>query len=204
MKKFIKWALLVVVLIAMAGFVVFLYAIPPLTSGDPADMVKVAASMPPPVTDIADPAQRLLAQRGRYLVMVSDCGGCHTTPGPQGPNPAMYLAGGMKIMTHTHGTAVSRNLTSDKATGLGGLTDEQILRVLQSGIHHSGRSFSYRAMPWSDTSHWTEEDRRAVVAYLRHLPAVSHAIPDPVPGQPPADVVESVYGMADYGKTPGK
>ena len=45
--------------------------------------------------------------------------GCHTTPGPQGPDPAMYLAGGMTFVTNTHGTVVSRNLTPDKETGLG-------------------------------------------------------------------------------------
>ncbi len=204
MRRFLKWALAAVILLAIVGFVGFLYAIPPLTGGAPEEFVKGALAGPPGVGDIADPAQRLLAERGRYLVITGDCAGCHTTPGPQGPNTAMYLAGGMKVLSHTHGTTVSRNLTSDRATGLGALSDEDILRVLRSGIHHSGRSFSYRAMPWSDTTHWTEEDQRAVVAYLRHLPAVPHAIPDPAPGGPPPDVTEAVYGTADYGKVPGR
>ena len=37
------------------------------------------------VADIADPAERAIAERGRYIVMTTGCIGCHGTPGPQGP-----------------------------------------------------------------------------------------------------------------------
>ena len=41
---------------------------------------------------------------------------------------------------------------------------------------------SRRPMPWANFSNWSEEDRHAVVVYLRHLPRVRRQIPDPVPG----------------------
>jgi hypothetical protein len=34
-------------------------------------------------------------------------------------------------------------------------------------------------MPWAWLSNWTEEDRVAVLTYLRQVPAVSHKIPSP-------------------------
>ena len=36
-------------------------------------------------------------------------------------------------------------------------------------------------MPWANFSNWTEEDRHAVVVYLRHLKPVRHQIPEPIP-----------------------
>ena len=77
------------------------------------------ADAAPAVTDIADPAERAIAERGRYIVMTTGCIGCHATNGPQGPDLTKYLAGGgLKIQT-PHGTFVSRNLTPDQETGLG-------------------------------------------------------------------------------------
>ena len=112
----------------------------------------------------------------------------------------MYLAGGMKFSTSGGGTVVSRNLTSDPDTGLGKVSQEEVLRVLRSGVFHDGRTMSYRHMPWAVFANWTEEDRRAVVTYLRLIPAVPHGIPNPIPdsqlGDPAA--AEAFYGL-DYG-----
>jgi hypothetical protein len=34
-------------------------------------------------------------------------------------------------------------------------------------------------MPWSAFANWSEEDRHAVLVYLRHTKAIRHRIPDP-------------------------
>ena len=58
------------------------------------------ADAAPAVTDIADPAERAIAERGRYIVMTTGCIGCHAVVGPQGPDLTMYLGGGgLKIQT---------------------------------------------------------------------------------------------------------
>jgi hypothetical protein len=202
MKRILKWAVAIVVVLAAAGFVAFLYFIPPFTSMAPEEFISQAASMPPPVADVSDPAERAIAERGRYLVMTSDCGGCHTTQGPQGPEAAYFLAGGMKFVTNTHGAVVSRNLTPDKETGLGGRSVEDVKRVLRSGVFPDGRSIPPQAMPWSFTSNWSDEDLYAVITYLRHLKPVHHAIPAHEPGSAEAVVpgsMEVAFGL-DAGK----
>ena len=138
--------------------------------------------MAPPVDGIADPAVRALAERGRYVLLSTDCSGCHVTPGPQGPMPDMYLAGGRQFVTNTHGTVVSRNLTPDAETGLARRTDEDVKRVLRSGVYPDGRTISHTAMPWAQFSNWSDEDLHAVVVYLRHIKPVRHEIPPPAPG----------------------
>mgnify|MGYP003353037221 FL=1 len=73
--------------------------------------------------------------------------------------------------------------------------------MLRSGTFPDGHVVPYTTMPWGSFSHLTEEDRHAVVVYLRHLPAVKHWIPDPVltPATLPPGAVEGIYGLKDYG-----
>ena len=201
MKRFLKWAAAIVVVLAVVGFMAFLYNIPPFfltppeTFGD--DLQKAA----PPVDGIADPAQRAIAARGRQIVMNTGCMGCHATNGSQGPDLTKYLAGGGIKIVSKHGTYVSRNLTPDPETGLARRTDDEVKRVLRSGTFPDGHVVSYTTMPWANFSNWTEEDRHAVLVYLRSLPAVKHRIPDPSfePADLPPNAVEGIYGLKDYG-----
>lgn len=192
---------IVVLVAALAGFCAFLYFVPPFFTAAPETFSKPMVDAAPGVGDIKDPAERLLAARGRYLVVTGGCMTCHQVPTTKGPDLARYLAGGMQFHTAA-GTFVTRNLTPDPETGIGRRTDEEIKRVLKSGVLADGRVDSYRLMPWGAYTHWTDEDRHAVVVYLRHLPPVRHAVPDPVTARRPmADetAIEEVYAGRDYG-----
>jgi mono/diheme cytochrome c family protein len=201
MKKFLKWALLVVVVVATCAFLAFLYFIPPFFLTAPETFGKAMADAAPAVTDIADPAERAIAERGRYIVMTTGCNGCHAIVGPQGPDLTKYLGGGgLKIQT-AQATYVSRNLTPDKETGLARRTDDEVKRVLRSGTFSDGHVVGGTAMPWPVFSNWTEEDRHAVVVYLRHLKPIRHATPELVPGNAITipGAIEQDYGGKDYG-----
>ncbi|HET6958385.1 MAG TPA: cytochrome c [Vicinamibacterales bacterium] len=201
MKKFLKWALLVLAVIVVCGFGAFLYFIPPFFVTPPEDFGKALADAAPPVTDIADPAQRAIAARGRYLVTTHGCIGCHATNGSQGPDLTKYLAGGALRFQTPHGTFISRNLTPDQETGIGRRTDDEVKRVLRSGTFPDGHVAIGTVMPWPAFSNWTEEDRHAVVAYLRHLKPIAHRIPDPAPGNAVTipGAIEQDYAGRDYG-----
>src|SRR4029079_18084506 len=179
MMRILKWVGLAVVVIAFGGLMAFLYYIPPFFSTSSEEYVKEAASPGVPLAGITDPVQRAIAERGKYIVTISDCGGCHNTPGPTGPDPSMYLAGGGTCGIKCAGIAVSRNLTADPETGLGKIKDDEIKRVLRNGVFHDGRMVHHRQMPWNAFANWAEEDRHAVVTYLRLVKAVKHKIPDP-------------------------
>lgn len=200
MKRVIKWTAIAIVTLGFLAFCAFLYLIPPffLVSPDTfTDDLRKAAPLP----EIADPRERALAERGRYIVMTTGCTGCHATNGAQGPDYSKYLAGGGLKFRTPHGTFVSRNLTSDPETGLPRRTDDDVKRVLRSGVFPDGHVVSATVMPWASFSHWSDEDRHAVVVYLRHLPAVRHQIPDPDFTPVPAedDVLERAHGGLDYG-----
>jgi len=201
MRRVLKWAAAAVLVLGVVGFGCFLYLIPPFFLTPPEDFGKAMAGAAPVVTDIADPAERAIAERGRYIVMTVGCIGCHAQNGAQGPDLTKYLAGGaLKIQT-AHATYVSRNLTSDKDTGLGRRTDDEVKRVLRSGTFPDGHVVAGTAMPWPVFSNWTEEDRHAVVVYLRHLKPIRHATPEPVPGNAITipGAIEQDYAGKDYG-----
>ena len=182
MMKFVKWTLLVVVVLAVCALGAFLYFIPPFFTGAPEGFTKAMADAAPPVSDIADPGQRAIAERGRYIVMRTGCIGCHASNGPQGPDLTKYLAGGGLKAQTLNATYVSRNLTPDKETGLARRSDDEVKRVLRSGVFPDGHVVPATNMPWAAFSNWTEEDRHAVVVYLRHIPAIRNPTPEPVPG----------------------
>jgi mono/diheme cytochrome c family protein len=118
------------------------------------------------------------AARGRYLVRIMDCAGCHTDGGPMGmPDPSRYLAGSeVGFGVPGAGVVYPGNLTPDAETGLGRWSDAEIIRALRHGRGRDGRALA-PVMPWPSYSALTEADAEAIVAYLRSLEPVRHAVP---------------------------
>jgi mono/diheme cytochrome c family protein len=202
--KTLKRIVLLVVVLAVAGFLAFLYFIPPFFITPPEQFGKDVGEAAPRTSDIADPTERAIAERGRYLVVTHGCIGCHATNGSQGPDLTKYLAGGGLKFQTARGTYVSRNLTPDKETGLARRSDAEVIRVLQSGTFPDGHVVPTTVMPWPSFSNWTDEDRHAVVVYLRHLKPIRHPTPEPVPGNALTipGAFDQDYGGKDYGTAP--
>ena len=80
-------------------------------------------------------------ERGRYLVAIMDCTGCHTRGVLTGrPNPDLFLAGS-EAGFHLPGLDVFHppNLTPDPATGLGDWSEDDIVRAIRTGERPDGR-----------------------------------------------------------------
>ncbi len=75
------------------------------------------------------------------------------------------------------GTLWTRNVTSDRETGIGGWNDAQIARAIRSGVRRDGHMLHWQGMTWDHASNLDEEDIRALIAYLRVLPPVRTQIP---------------------------
>ena len=121
-----------------------------------------------------------VVQRGKYLVTIMDCAGCHTTGALIGkPDPAKALAGdNIGWLVPGQGVFYPANLTPDRETGLGKWSTADIVRVLRTGEEPSGRILA-KVMPWESYSHLSEADVQAIAAYLKTIPPVSHAVAGP-------------------------
>ena len=119
--------------------------------------------------------------RGEYLVHAEMCGLCHTQIDPAGiyRGDDFYLAGGMRVGAYPQGVFVSRNLTSDPDTGLGRWSEGEIASAIRDG-RARGRVLNIWGMPWMFLHRLTDPDARAIATYLKALPPVRNAIPDPL------------------------
>ncbi len=119
-------------------------------------------------------------QRGKYLVRTIGCAGCHSSYTEDlGIIEGTQFSGGLTFDLYPFGKFTTKNLTSDKETGLGNWTDQEIKRAFTQGIARDGRKFLPFPMPWTAFASLKEDDQNAIVAYLRTIPAVSRKIPDP-------------------------
>ena len=149
-------------------------------------------------------------ERGKYLVTISGCHDCHTAKkmGPAGPEPDMSksLAGHPQDVTITApatpapggpwviattptltawsgpwGVSFAVNLTPDQRTGLGMWTEEMFIKAIRTGKHMGMSRPILPPMPWQDYAAMTDDDLKAVFAYLRSIPPVENVVPLPIP-----------------------
>lgn len=123
-----------------------------------------------------------LVARGKYVFGAAGGCGCHTVP------KDTLNAGGRKY-DGPFGTVYSSNITSDRQTGIGAWTDDQIISAIRLGRRPNGERL-IPVHPFTVFNGMAEEDLRAVVAYLRTVPPVNR------PNQPKRITVplfESVF-----------
>ena len=115
-------------------------------------------------------------ERGRYLVeTIAGCGNCHTPQGPAGPIAAKAMAGGSVVVDSPAFTAIASNITSDKATGIGGWTDDQLVLAIREGKRPDGTLIG-PPMPIGLYRGMADADVKAIVAYLRNVPPISNKV----------------------------
>ena len=107
-------------------------------------------------------------ERGRYLAVLGDCAGCHTARG------GAPFAGGLALQT-PFGTLVAPNITPDRDTGIGNMTNDEFLAALHEGRSHNGKRL-YPAMPYPAYTKMTDDDVLAMRAYLATVAPVSNRI----------------------------
>lgn len=119
--------------------------------------------------------------RGEYLTLTMGCNDCHT-PGALfgGPDFARKLSGSDVGWRGPWGVSFAANLTSDPETGIGQWTEAELIRAFRTGVKRDG-SPVLPPMPWQSLSVLTDADAHAIAAYLKHVPAVKHAVHASVP-----------------------
>jgi mono/diheme cytochrome c family protein len=94
---------------------------------------------------------------------------CHTKPG------GAPFAGGLAFNT-AFGTINASNITPDPKTGIGGWTDAAFSDAVRHGVRPDGQHL-YPAMPYTSYVKLTDEDVRAIHAYLNTLAPVHQETP---------------------------
>jgi mono/diheme cytochrome c family protein len=153
---------------------------------------------------VVQPSEQV--QRGAYLVTTGGCGDCHspkifTERGPE-PDPERLLSGhpadsrlpeldidritpdgwilfsnDLTASVGPWGISFSANLTSDEETGLGRWTEAAFITTMRTGLHWGVGPPLLPPMPWQNLSAASDEDLKAIFAYLRSTRPVHNAVP---------------------------
>lgn len=169
----------------------------------------LALALAPTASLAQDEDAAALVQRGEYLVTIIGCNDCHTPlkMGSNGPEPDMsrMLSGHPQdlaiqapaqpsdpwVMSATGtntawsgpwGVSFTANLTPDPETGvLRDFTEEQFIETLRTG-HHKGQGRQILPpMPWPAFGKMTDDDLKAIFAYLQQIPPIRNQVPEPLP-----------------------
>ena len=161
-----------------------------------------------------------LVARGQYLVTTGGCDDCHspkiyTANGPV-PDTTRRLSGspqglalptldekfvtpGNWVTTESNfsawvgpwGISYAANLTPDNATGIGTLSEEMFIKSMREGkLMGVGRPL-LPPMPWPGIGKMTDEDLKAIYAYLMTIKPIHNEVPEPVPPNKIKEVLAS-------------
>jgi mono/diheme cytochrome c family protein len=107
-----------------------------------------------------------LVKRGEHVYRATGCENCHTDRERKGAS----LAGGRPLAT-PFGTFYSPNITPDGETGIGRWSDADFARALREGVSPAGEHY-YPSFPYAAYTRLSDDDVRALWAYLKSRPAV--------------------------------
>lgn len=161
--------------------------------------------------------------RGEYLVRAGSCDDCHTPkvfdakagmPVPDltrrlaghpegGPEPRsslnpedqMVVGPTFTSFRTAFGVSYAANLTPDLETGSGSWTEDVFMKIARTGNHLGNGRPILPPMPWFSLTRVSDDDLRAMFAYLRSLPPVKNRVPDPKVEPPALEMVSKVNGV---------
>jgi mono/diheme cytochrome c family protein len=121
-----------------------------------------------PGTFKPDAAASPAVNRGAYLVEgLAHCGECHSPRNALGGTETSQRLAGAEIAGW-----VAPNISSDPRQGIGDWSDDQLAAFLRTGVAPKGVALGPMADVVHDSLHYlTDEDVRAIIAYLRTTPA---------------------------------
>ncbi len=149
----------------------YLLSLEPVANEVPArELTEEPAAFTPANASPAEQPTEPIA-RGEELVIITQCGSCHTPKNEDGSaNTELMLAGGPLR------DEIASNITPDEETGIGTWTEEEIATLLRTGMEPSGEQIEGAMAQQIERrfSTLTEEDALAIAAYLKSIPAISN------------------------------
>lgn len=167
----------------LASVVVYIRSLPPVKKALPRTEIVfpvkyLIRSLPQPVTaPVPAPDFSLPVKRGEYLVRMADCHDCHT-PQTRGTYDEGLAFGGGFLFTGPRGDATSTNITPDPS-GISYYDEALFIAAMRTG-KVGARALS-PLMPWNVYSKMTDDDLKAMFAYLRTLKPVRHRVDNSLP-----------------------
>jgi mono/diheme cytochrome c family protein len=183
----------------LASIVVYLRTLKPIRrkvtpTEPPFPVSRLVNTAPEPITaPVPEPDLSAPLERGTYLVTMAGCIHCHTAVDEQGmPRPGLDYAGGVEFLNPV-GRVVSLNITQDPS-GIPYYTEELFIEAIRTGVVRARKL--HPQMPYVIYRNMTDEDLKAVFAFVKTLKPVKHRVNN---SDPPTDcpICNVKHGLGD-------
>jgi mono/diheme cytochrome c family protein len=158
---------------------------------------------PAPKMQIAITPERV--KRGEYLANhVFLCVDCHSTRAWDefaGPLVPGSLGKGGEVFNEQMGFPGHFYAPNITPYNLGSWTDGEIFRAITTGVRRTGKPI-FPVMPYDFFGKADPEDIKAVIAYIRTLPAIRNEVPEPHYNFPMNFVINTIPAKADPSPAP--
>ncbi len=147
----------------------------------PFPVSRLINSAPAPIEEpVPEPDLSTPEKRGQYLVTLGSCGDCHTPRDDKGQYlPGMALAGGNILkFEDARPPRAAANLTPSP-NGIPYYNEDLFVEVIRTGRVRD-REVS-DLMPWGHYRGMTDEDLKAIFAYLKTIAPVDHYLDNSLP-----------------------
>ena len=158
------------------SIVVYLRSIPPvrnpLPKGVEANIEEVRrarVALIPPVPPAQSGYKNDPVHRGEYLARIGVCANCHTPVDAKNHRMVSYRFGGGRAEG-----GVAPNITPDPS-GIAHYDENLFIQTMRTGKVGGVRELK-GGMTWWYVGHLTDDDLRALFAYLKTVPAVTHRV----------------------------
>jgi mono/diheme cytochrome c family protein len=173
----------------LASAIVYVRSIAPVHIERPKTMLtddlKKMLQPLPPAPPVAEPDRSNRPAYGKYLVTAAHCSACHTPVDEHfNPIPGMDFAGG-QLLTGPWGpdpnkiiAVASQNLTPDPS-GISYYDEKMFIEVIRTGSVKARPLVNI--MPWGFFRNLSDDDLKAIFAYLGTLKPVQHRVDNTEP-----------------------
>ena len=167
----------------LASVIVYLRSLTPVRNPLPATEIAfpvnyLMRSAPQPVTlPVSGPDPNNIVKRGEYLATIAGCSECHTAQ-QRGQTLAGLEFGGGFVMRGPWGEVATANITPD-ASGIGYYDEALFIETMRTGYVRARKLSSI--MPFGLYRHMSDDDLKAIYAYLRSVKPVKHRVDNTEP-----------------------
>jgi hypothetical protein len=99
---------------------------------------------------------------------------------PKGSPYTIHTIDHLTAWSGAWGVSFAANLTPDPDTGMN-MPERSFLAAMKSGAHLGSSRPILPPMPWQMYAQLSDDDLKAIYAYLKTLAPVKNKVPDPIP-----------------------
>ena len=131
-----------------------------------------------PLSPISEPDTNNPVEWGKYLIFNLECFSCHSadfkTNDYLNPEKSVGYLGGGNLPLDLNGNPMpTQNITPDKVTGIGNMTEDGFVKLLKFGIKENSPAMRFPMLPYSLL---TDNEAKAIFAYLQTVDPISNDV----------------------------